>query len=301
MRKFTALLSCLLMVIPFVAEAKTFYVTDRVLVGVYEQSNAQSPLIKALPTGTPLEITETKGEYVKISSPDGTKGWVERSYLIETKPSQLAVLELSDNISQLKEQLSLSQSELVATQTQLKTLTLSVGNDDSKAQLTKHAATIKKLTKSNTTLSKNNKALAKSKDALDKSLTKQKVDLEKSNKKIASLSNQIDKLNKDLKKKQTTQSSVVKVAAVATEENSAEINFLKAKNKEMDAVLNNIRQAMSLPATATTSSAIVESNGLNIKWTWLLLSIVLLTLAGFIGGVKWLDWRNLQRHGGFRI
>ncbi len=55
-------------------QAKTFYVTDKVLVGVYEQPNTESTLIKALPTGTPIEVLERNGEYAKIRSPDGTTG-----------------------------------------------------------------------------------------------------------------------------------------------------------------------------------------------------------------------------------
>ena len=38
------------------AQAQTYYITDKVLVGVYEEANAESKLLTTLPSGTPLEV-----------------------------------------------------------------------------------------------------------------------------------------------------------------------------------------------------------------------------------------------------
>ena len=46
------------------AQAQTYYITDKVLVGVYEKATAESKLLTTLPSGTPLEVIELSDEQI---------------------------------------------------------------------------------------------------------------------------------------------------------------------------------------------------------------------------------------------
>ena len=77
------------------AWAQSLYVTDKVLVGIYEQASTEGLPVKVVPTGTPLEVLQREGDFAQVRTPDGITGWMENSYLIDHKPAQLVVLELA--------------------------------------------------------------------------------------------------------------------------------------------------------------------------------------------------------------
>lgn len=265
-------------------QAKTFYVTDKVLVGVYEQSNTESNLIKALPTGTPIEVLEKTGEFTKVRSPDGTTGWVETSYLIDHKPAQLVVLELTDQQKQANEQLSLAQAELEATQKQLVELRAGATTDTSAQE--------KKLTND---LKKSKKKVSK----LKKDLAASQTQLENKSRQHKTLEEQNKELQKEiinLRKNKPVDTKAAPIAAAAIDD--TELRNIKAKNKQLSDTLNQIRATLQLPANSTS---IEDDAGITLKYLWLLIGSLVLAISGFIGGIKWLDWRNLKRHGGFRI
>ena len=257
------------------AQAQTYYITDKVLVGVYEDSNADSALLTTLPTGTPLEVIERSGSFVKVRSPDGSNGWIENTYMIEHKPAQLVVLELTDQQKQTDEQLVLAQAELRAIQEQVDTLKQSRGNSDQSDEIK--------------SLSKQRKNLGKQIDRVRNQLSDEKKKLTSANKNIEKLKKQIVTLNNS---KPVASEGVLK-------EFDADAEKLQAKNAALAETLDRIRAALELPPAPATG--VVENGELPIKMTWLWLSIVLLLVVGFIGGMKWMDLRNLQRHGGFRI
>jgi len=263
--------------------AKTFYVTDKVLVGVYEQANTESNLIKALPTGTPIEVLERIDEFAKVRSPDGTTGWVENSYLIDHKPAQLVVLELTDQQQQVNEQLSLAQAELEATQKQLVDLKNNSAADANQQD--------KKLTKEINQLKKDSSALSKKLAAAKKQLTnksKQQSDIEKQN----------QQLQEEIIALRKTKTPVPADTPAADTADSKELKTLQIENKQLATTLNQIREALNLPANTANDT---EASGVTLKYIWLLIGALVLAMSGFIAGIKWLDWRNLKRHGGFRI
>jgi len=265
-------------------QAKTFYVTDKVLVGVYEQSNTESNLIKALPTGTPIEVLEKTDEFTKVRSPDGTTGWVETSYLIDHKPAQLVVLELTDQQKQANEQLSLAQAELEATQKQLVDLRAGATTVTS-AQKKKLASDLKKLNKKASSLKKD---LAASQTQLENKSRQHKT-LEEQNKEL-----QKEIIN--LRKNKSVDTKATPIAPAAVDD--SELRNIKAENKQLTDTLNQIRATLQLPANSTS---VEDDAGITLKYLWLLIGSLVLAISGFIGGIKWLDWRNLKRHGGFRI
>ena len=82
--------------------AETAYVVDKLLVGVHQEKDLNSAIIKVLPTGTKLSVTQRDGELAEISDADGTSGWVDAAYLMAEIPAQLRVTELEKEIAALK-------------------------------------------------------------------------------------------------------------------------------------------------------------------------------------------------------
>ena len=262
------------------ASAETFYVTDKVLVGVYEKPDTSSDIIKPLQSGTPIEILKRSKGFAQVRSSDGTTGWIENSYLIDYKPSQLVVLELTDQKKQLSEQLSLSKAELEATQKQL----VEVGKTG-------------KLS-GNEQLALKNKELKRLQE-LSKSLDKK---LAAANKQLENNASQQQALQAELasaKKQGDT--------AAIDAKHAEQIAALQAKNTQLSDTLNQIRTTLGIgevagsTATATVTPGIITEDGVQVKLLWLGIGIIVLLASGFIVGIKWLDARNLRRHGGFRI
>lgn len=92
--------------------ADTVYVIDTLAVGVHEDKRLDSPIIKVVPTGTPLEVLSTEGELVEVKTEEGVVGWVDATYLMEGKPAQLALLELEASYSEAQNQLKAARDEL---------------------------------------------------------------------------------------------------------------------------------------------------------------------------------------------
>ena len=73
------------------ATAETAYVIDHLLLGVHAEPTANSAIIEVLPTGTPVEVLERHQDLAKITTEDGTVGWVEAGYLMLEKPATVTV------------------------------------------------------------------------------------------------------------------------------------------------------------------------------------------------------------------
>lgn len=256
-------------------QAQTYYITDKVLVGVYAEASADSSLLTTLPTGTPLEVISRSGSFVNVRSPNGSTGWIENSYMIEHKPAQLVVLELTDKQKQADEQLTLAQAELRAMQDKVKKLQKKNDNSDQSDEIE--------------SLTKQRKDLGEQLDSARNQLNDEKKKSAAVEKTIADLQQQIASLK----------NAAPADSSAALPEFNAEAERLQAENHQLTETLNHVREALALPAAP--APGVVDNGGLQIKMNWLWLGIVSLLLVGFIAGMKWLDWRNLQRHGGFRI
>jgi len=275
--------------------AKTFYVTDKVLVGVYELATTDSTLIKALPTGTPIEILERVDEYAKIRSPDGTTGWVENSYLIDHKPAQLVVLDLTDQQKQINEQLSLVQAELEATQKQLV--------DAKSNSNTISAEQDNKFKKEIADLEKNTNQLKKELSALKQQLqnkAQQHTATVDQNKQLQETIIELRKKKKTDSKTNSADSSKPEADSQSLDKASKEVASLRTRNEQLQATLNQVRGVLNIPASSALESE-QESGIVTLKFLWIFVGALILAIGGFIAGIKWLDWRNLKRHGGFRI
>ncbi|MGR9089524.1 MAG: TIGR04211 family SH3 domain-containing protein [Gammaproteobacteria bacterium] len=86
--------------------APTAYVIDKLLVGVHEDRDLNSAIVKVLPTGTKLDVLQREGELAEVRDGDGTVGWVDGAYLMEEAPAQLQVQTLSEENAELKRRLA---------------------------------------------------------------------------------------------------------------------------------------------------------------------------------------------------
>jgi len=68
------------------SSAETVFVSDRFEIGVHENTNLDSVILKMIPSGTALEVIGRNGEFVQVQTPDGTKGWVDAQYIVSDRP-----------------------------------------------------------------------------------------------------------------------------------------------------------------------------------------------------------------------
>ena len=87
------------------AAADTAYVIDKLLVGVHQNKDLDSAIIKVLPTGTPLEVLRREGELAYIQDPDNVRGWVDSAYLTGDRPAQVRVAELEKEKASLEQRI----------------------------------------------------------------------------------------------------------------------------------------------------------------------------------------------------
>ena len=100
-------LSCL----PVGLSADTTYVIDRLLVGVHQEKDLDSAIIKVLPTGTRLEVLRREGELAYIEDPDQTRGWVDVAYLTIKRPAELRIAELERDKTALESRIRTLQQQ----------------------------------------------------------------------------------------------------------------------------------------------------------------------------------------------
>ena len=119
-----AVFLCAAVIATIPTHAETVYVIDHLAVGVHENKTLNSPIIKVLPTGTALEVLEREEAFVKVRTDDGLEGWVDKNYVMEDKPSQLALLELEAKHVDAVNELEVARAEI-------ESLTLTVGSLES--------------------------------------------------------------------------------------------------------------------------------------------------------------------------
>lgn len=102
----------LIMTLPTSSLAETLFVADNLRVGVRAEPFNKSPSIAIINTGTPIDILETKGNYVKVRTPSGAEGWVKSAYLSPEKPALLHLKEATEKLQQLEQELASFNSKI---------------------------------------------------------------------------------------------------------------------------------------------------------------------------------------------
>jgi len=83
--------------------AQAAHITDKLVIGLYEEQSLEGEPLKLLASGTPLEVLEKQDEVLKVRLADDTQGWVEAGYVTEEKPVSMMLLEAQAELHQLKQ------------------------------------------------------------------------------------------------------------------------------------------------------------------------------------------------------
>jgi len=71
-----------------------------------------APLVKQLEAGTPVEVLERAGAFVRVKDKQGAEGWLEARQVSADAPPRAQLARLNDEIKQLRAQLASSDAEL---------------------------------------------------------------------------------------------------------------------------------------------------------------------------------------------
>ncbi len=82
---------------------QTLFVTDRIMLGVHQDAEANSTLLTSIPSGSSVNVLSTSGEFSKIRLTNGTEGWVLSSYLLKEKPAVAKFDEMSNKFQEVDE------------------------------------------------------------------------------------------------------------------------------------------------------------------------------------------------------
>lgn len=87
-----------------VSTAHSAYITDKLVAGLYQEARVTDKPLKALNSGTPLEVISRKNGFVKVRTSDNTVGWVESTYLTDEKPARSILLDTQARLATLQKQ-----------------------------------------------------------------------------------------------------------------------------------------------------------------------------------------------------
>lgn len=252
-------------------QAENMYITDRVLLGVHADPSEESPLIDSVPSGTSVEVLETKQSFKRVRLPNGKTGWASSSYLMNEKPATAKYDEL---LAKQKK----AEASLKAIQTKLanKEKELQVRSDE--------------LSNARTTINSLKKKEPNTAPPVD---TKMAEELATANQEIENLKQQLAKQKIELTQPQSPSSAPVNESEMAMQ-----LARLEKENAVLQGRIEMVRASLdgeSVPTVEEMAMVRPRMPG----WYWGLL--VLMVIVGVIAGVSWMDYRNRQRHGGFRI
>lgn len=87
------------------AMAEDAFVIDKLLVGIHENEDLQSTIVKVLPTGSKLEVLARKNKIAQVKDADGIVGWVDAAYLMPDAPAATQLEQLKRDKQALAERL----------------------------------------------------------------------------------------------------------------------------------------------------------------------------------------------------
>jgi hypothetical protein len=97
--------------------AETLYVIEQLVVNVNSAPDATGQRVATIKSGSAVEVLERHGDQVHVHLPNGTEGWVRKSYLSAEEPLQLRLDERNAEVQQLKQDVTRLEHELTATRT----------------------------------------------------------------------------------------------------------------------------------------------------------------------------------------
>ena len=248
-----------------IVSAETLYVTDRILLGVHQEAQEDSVLVKSIVSGTAVEVVGNQGAFSKVKLKDGTEGWVSTGFLKQEKPAVAEVDELYKKYEQSSKSLKLVNEELSKKERELQ-----VRRDE----LSNAKTSIKEL--------KKRMAAGGTTTVVDD------TQLQEAQQKIDALTKQLAEATAAKKDAEATMQSADNTDVVALQ---LENQNLRARIESAQANLNG--------DTVPTPEQLAAIRPEFPIWYWGLL--ILMLIVGTIGGLLWMDYKNRMKHGGFRI
>ena len=99
--------TCLLLfILPLMATAENAYIDDKVMIGLHQDKDIDSAIIKLLPGGTALEVLKRDSTFTQVKEPGGASGWIDNHYLVDSPPGRAQTLQLQEKITRLEGELS---------------------------------------------------------------------------------------------------------------------------------------------------------------------------------------------------
>lgn len=92
--------------------AETLYVVEQVVVNVNSAPDATGERVTTIKSGEPVEVLERQGDQIHVHLPNGTEGWVRKSYLSAEEPLQHRLTERNAEVEKLKQDVARLEGEL---------------------------------------------------------------------------------------------------------------------------------------------------------------------------------------------
>ena len=137
----------LIVVLPFVANAETAYITDNLRLGLHQAADTSDRAFRTLESGQELEIISRNRNYANVQLPDGVQGYVKAAYLVFEKPAKLVVAETQSENEKLQQELENTKAAFAAPAATIDSLEQLVAR--SNAELEHSTARVAELTAEN--------------------------------------------------------------------------------------------------------------------------------------------------------
>lgn len=254
------------------SQAQGAFITDKLLVGLYENLDSSGKPIKILSSGTSVEVLERQSGYIKVKLNDGSVGWVELRYVTDDTPSQAKLAELEKQNKQMQHNLDKAKEEFDA---------------------------LKKKSEGLDKLKSDNKELEDRLEKLAKKLAELEDQLKQKEEQLKTLGEEqyagkggpeLQAKIQDLEAK-LLQSQVKLARRTSMKEDAvyAENDALRERMAKADALLKIGDNPLPPPKEEP------KEEGLPV-WVYLMLLLTLLT--GIVAGFALFDLRSRRRHGG---
>ena len=83
------------------AHADRRYVSDMLIITLREGQGMEYKTIRTLKTGTPIEVLEESGRYLRVQTQEGEEGWVAKQYISSEVPKPLIIEGLKQETNRL--------------------------------------------------------------------------------------------------------------------------------------------------------------------------------------------------------
>jgi SH3 domain protein len=274
----------LLCTVLFAGNAHGAFITDKIMVEVRSERFGQGSLLKSIPSGSSVEVLIADGKYSRIRTTDNITGWVNSTFLTHKKPSQLEYLELLSQSKITEKKLRAAERALTASPATVDTATAGIN--------AKEISRLKKQAKDARWMKVE---MMKARDRAEQAEAKLKIALKRQRTK----NTQGDKNQQQLKDLQNHNQALqqrLAAALLVSEPNAiAATTTLSTTN-----ATTNMKADDDLSTTMASQVQQSNDDG-NTLMPWFFAGLLVSLVLGFVTGVSWLDKRNRQRHGGFRL